>query len=537
MRTYSPVKSLSQLACLCVVALAVRPVIAQTLARPGWAGSGLAAEPWWRNGVIYRVTTAGFQDSDGDGVGDLRGVANRMDYLQALGVDAVLLDEPVAAKGVDAQFDDVISAASQHHMRVLMTVEDGGNSAAQPDSTVVALARMWLTRGAAGIFVKSKQSAVDAAPLLHKLRALADSFAGNRVLLAETATNPAPSTIRAISMEDATPIVSKVAGGKQAVGAQLVEVPLELANATAKTIRAALNGVNNSSPQAGTGSGFFLSEQMFSTQALLDPAHAASLDGRRRAFALVLLASRGAAMVHYGQEIGMLPTMAPAAGKTSLMQWTALNVTPTAKAEAAVVATAEPAPAPAAKASSEEYGTFKPYVPPPKSAAPVASAAKPGQTEAAPEVAAIDLESLPGFTSGNLPDALPPVDPKSINVAHEDVDPNSVLNLYRRLAQLHHDNPTLRAGAETLLDYDDLGAVVWVRQPPKGSVTTTAIIAVCNLSGAPLHLSLNAELTKQHVHVGSLRNLLSTQASATSVQSTDDLTLPPYGVFLGELYH
>jgi len=105
------------------------------------------------------------------------------------------------------------------------------------------------------------------------------------------------------------------------------------------------------------------------------------------------------------------------------------------------------------------------------------------------------------------------------------------------LIELHHDNPTLRNGEETLLDYDDLGAVVWVREPPKGSMTTSAIVAVCNLSGAPLHLSLNQELTRAHVHTGWLRNLLSTQASDSSVQSTDKLTLPPYGVFLGELYH
>lgn len=516
-----------------MAAVAVRPAMAQTLARPGWAGSGLAAEPWWRNGVIYRITASGFQDSDGDGVGDLRGVANRMDYLQALGVDAVLLDEPAAAKGVDAQFDDLISAASQHHVRVLMTVEDGGNSQTTPDSSVVALARMWLTRGAAGIFVKSKQSAADAAPLLHKLRALTDSFAGNRVLLAETATNPAPSTIRAISLDDATPSSSKAAGAKPAVGAQLTEVPLELTNATAKTIRAALNGVNSTAPQAAGA--FFLSEQLFSTQALLDPANVASLDGRRRVFGLVLLASRGAAMLHYGQEIGMLPTMAPAADKTALMQWTPSNVTPAPKVEAApVAATPEPTPAPATKASSEEYGTFRPYVPPPK---PVVSATRTGQPESAAEMPAVDPDSLPGFTSGKLPDALNAVDPKAINVAREDADPNSLLNMYRRLIQLHHDYPTLRAGAETLLDYDDLGAVVWVRQPPKGSTTTTAIIAVCNLSGAPLHLSLNQELSKEHIHPGSIRNLLSTQASATSVQSTDDLSLPPYGVFLGELYH
>jgi hypothetical protein len=374
---------------------------------------------------------------------------------------------------------------------------------------------------------------VAAAPLLHRLRTLTDSFPGDRVLLAATATNPAPSTIHAIAVDDAQP-KSKAAGAKQPAAAQLTEVPVELANATASTLRAVLNGVNGATVvDAGRG-GYFLSEELFSTEALLDPAHAASLDGRRRAFALVLLASRGGASLHYGQEIGMLRTMAANADNKALMQWTPSNVTPEPKVEVPpTVSKPEPTPAPAAKGSSEEYGTFRPYVPPPK---PIAPAAKPGQAEAVPEPA-VDPDSLPGFTKGKLPSVLPSAEAKAVNVAQEEADPNSLLNLYRRLIQLHHDNPTLHSGSELLLDYDDLGAVVWVRQPPKGSTTTTAIIAVCNLSGAPLHLSLNQELSKQHIPTGSLRNLLSTQASQFSVQSTDNLSLPPYGVFLGELYH
>ncbi len=506
---------------------------AQTLARPGWAGSGMAPEPWWQHAVIYRVVPGAFQDSDGDGKGDLRGVANRMDYLQSLGVDAVLLEEPAADVAGDPGFDDLISAAGRQHLRVLMLLQDGGNSATQPDSKLVAMARLWLTRGAAGIYLQSQRSAAEAAPLLHQLRAVTDSFAGQRVLLAATATNPAPSTIHSISLDEAQTTVrtakTKQAGAAQA-GAQLVEVPLELTNATAKTIRAALNGLNIP-PPGGTG-GFFLSEELFSTQELLDAANVASLDGRRRAFALVLLASRGAAALRYGQEIGMLPTVPATTGTSAtapapLMQWTASNAAPVKKVEAAPVA---------AKAPTEEYGTFHPYVPPPKMDAP-----RPKLPEVAPGGVppAVDPDSLAGFTAAEtLPaTAVPPLDAKTINVAHEDPDPNSLLNLYRRLIQLHHDNPTLRTGAEILLDYDDLGAVVWVRQPARGSAATTAIVAVCNLSGAPLHLSLNQELTKQHVHTGSLRNLLSTFASQDSVQSTDNLTLPPYGVFLGELYH
>jgi oligo-1,6-glucosidase len=44
---------------------------------------------WWRGGVIYQVYLRSFADADGDGVGDLRGLLGKVDYLAALGVDAV----------------------------------------------------------------------------------------------------------------------------------------------------------------------------------------------------------------------------------------------------------------------------------------------------------------------------------------------------------------------------------------------------------------------------------------------------------------
>jgi alpha-glucosidase len=46
---------------------------------------------WWKTGVVYQVYPRSFQDSDGDGVGDLRGIESRLDYLKWLGVDAVWL--------------------------------------------------------------------------------------------------------------------------------------------------------------------------------------------------------------------------------------------------------------------------------------------------------------------------------------------------------------------------------------------------------------------------------------------------------------
>jgi alpha-glucosidase len=48
--------------------------------------------PWWKHGVLYQVYPRSFQDSDGDGMGDLDGVAQRLDHLAWLGVDAIWLN-------------------------------------------------------------------------------------------------------------------------------------------------------------------------------------------------------------------------------------------------------------------------------------------------------------------------------------------------------------------------------------------------------------------------------------------------------------
>ncbi|MDT7765132.1 MAG: alpha-glucosidase, partial [Mycobacterium sp.] len=48
--------------------------------------------PWWSHAVFYQVYPRSFRDSNGDGVGDLGGVTAKLDYLKALGVDAIWLN-------------------------------------------------------------------------------------------------------------------------------------------------------------------------------------------------------------------------------------------------------------------------------------------------------------------------------------------------------------------------------------------------------------------------------------------------------------
>ena len=46
-------------------------------------------EPWWRGGVIYQIYPRSFMDSDGNGIGDLQGIINQLNYISTLGVDAI----------------------------------------------------------------------------------------------------------------------------------------------------------------------------------------------------------------------------------------------------------------------------------------------------------------------------------------------------------------------------------------------------------------------------------------------------------------
>ena len=93
---------------------------------------------WWQTGVIYQIYPRSFQDTNGDGVGDLRGITARLDYLVGLGVDAIWISpiypSPMADFGYDvadytgvdplfgtlADFDEMLAAAHKRGLRVIL---------------------------------------------------------------------------------------------------------------------------------------------------------------------------------------------------------------------------------------------------------------------------------------------------------------------------------------------------------------------------------------------------------------------------------
>ncbi|KTE99037.1 glycoside hydrolase family 13 protein [Lacticaseibacillus paracasei] len=60
---------------------------------------------WWQRTVIYQVYPQSFQDSNGDGIGDLKGLIQRLDYLQKLGIDAIWLSPVYQSPGQDNGYD------------------------------------------------------------------------------------------------------------------------------------------------------------------------------------------------------------------------------------------------------------------------------------------------------------------------------------------------------------------------------------------------------------------------------------------------
>jgi alpha-glucosidase len=102
-----------------------------------WSQARAADAPWWKNAVIYEIYPRSFGDSNGDGIGDLNGITRHLDYLEALGVDAIWITPFYPSPQVDfgydisdyeaidpqygtmADFDRLLAEAAQHHIRIV----------------------------------------------------------------------------------------------------------------------------------------------------------------------------------------------------------------------------------------------------------------------------------------------------------------------------------------------------------------------------------------------------------------------------------
>jgi glycosidase len=409
----------SFLALLLILCLSA-PTLAQTLARPGWAGSGMNAEPWWKHAVVYQLDPKNFSENG------LKSIPAHLDYLQSLGVDAILLTNTASdaqtidpALGTLDDLDDLIHQASSRNIRVLLDLKP------TPDPT--STARFWLNRGVAGFHAPTAAEAA-------ALSKVTSSSLGQRIVI----TDEAPQN----PQQNHDPAPQLLLDPRPGTQPQL----------TASAIRPAIEAIE---------------EQSNRIQPLLltdGPTYPRSMtryaDGKHdlaiaKIIATTLLTTRTAALLYYGQELGLTTST-----ESATIHWDA--------------------------------------PPPPAKGQPA-----------------------------------PPPDPTP-NAAVEGANPQSLLNWYRQLSALHHGNATINSGADIILNHDDQNVLAWVRKPSAVSTISPAIVVICNLSAQPVQLSLKADIQRLHLKGSFLRTILRSD-NAIGPMHLESMTIPPYGVFIGQL--
>ncbi|WP_263382547.1 alpha-amylase family glycosyl hydrolase [Granulicella arctica] len=440
-------RAFSVLLFLLLACLLAGPGVGQTLARPGWAGSGMNLEAWWTHAIFYEVDPHGFRDADGNGIGDLRGLTSQLDYIHSLGVDAITVTHVAPAQGeiparlqsIDPavgsldDFDDLIREASRDSLRLIvqLDVPQGTDPAA-----LATIAKFWLSRGAAGISVRSGTPGDPSrAAQLHRLHEVTRSFAGQRILIAESSSTGSAAIPHADIDMVLDPALAQV-GGADAGKLRTAMESLQAASANLALI-AATDGPESDRSAGRIGDGT-------NNQAIA------------KVLATLLLSTRANAQLYFGQEIGF----AAKAGDSALIPW-GVPADPNAK--------------PSAKTASQ-----------------------------GPEVIA------------------------------EEADPDSLLNWYRRLIDLHHGNAILRSGASDLLNHDDQNSIVWISRKATITPLTPAIVVACNLSSKPVTLSLTGDIAKLHLRGNFLRTVIRSD-NGMGGMSLNAITLPPFGVYIGEI--
>jgi alpha-glucosidase len=126
------------MASVAVALLFVGVGFSQSVSSPAPAAKASGNEIWWKHAVVYEIYPRSYQDSNGDGIGDLNGITSRLGYIEGLGVDAIWISPMYPSPQVDfgydisnyesvdpqygtlADMDRLIARAKQHHIRVVL---------------------------------------------------------------------------------------------------------------------------------------------------------------------------------------------------------------------------------------------------------------------------------------------------------------------------------------------------------------------------------------------------------------------------------
>ncbi len=505
--------------CLACTCLFTPSAPAQTLARPGWVGSGMNTDVWWKHAIVYQVNPLNFNpptDKDAATSG-LHGVAQRLDYIHTLGADAILLTaiQPDAAhaQSIDPAYgtlddlDDLIHEASRRHVRILLDLDPH-----IPPADLPNVARFWLNRGIAGFHVigftpEARAQAADVSKA-------SSTYLGQRILIGDVDPTLPSSQQRTYKAPD--PQIAQLLLDTR-LGAVTPLKPAPIRAAVDSTESIAQAG-HNLALLATDGPGFKRSMSRYG-------------DGKNdlaiaKLLATILFTTRAQPLLYYGQELGVdasvisgvTPPNTPADAPKDT------SATPPDKpADTSVTPPEKPKDTPATPVDASKDPSATP------AAAPTET---PRPTPASPIIIWDAPPPPPKDKSAPSPETSTPN--PAPNAVLEDADPNSLLNWYRRLIELHHSNATLNSGEYLTINRDDQNVLIMIRKPKDVSATNPILVILCNLSGEPAHLSIKKDTMKLHLRGSFLRTVLRSD-NGMGTMHLESMTLPPYTAYIGAL--
>ena len=537
-----------------------------------------SADPWWKHAVIYEIYPRSFQDSNGDGLGDLNGITQRLDYLKDLGVDAIwiapIYPSPQVDFGYDisdyqdidpqygtlADFDHLLAEAKQRNIRIVMDAvlnhtsdkhpwfvelassrtnpkrdwyiwRDGkgpgkppnnwlstfGHSAwqynaktdqyyyhyfyvQQPDLNwrnpeveqgVFNMLRFWLDRGVAGFRLDAvptlfedpslqdaemmagknkfgdpnqltnlQENLPEVHGVIKRMRAMINSYPDDRVLIGETYLP---------NVEE----LDKWYGGAQRDELQL---PMDMQVGFEPKLDAHefRQRIEDAETKVHGGQPLFVFDNHDNPRSAFrygDGRHNKAID---QMLTTILFTTRSTALMYYGDEIEM-PTTEP---KSKSQVRDPIGITGW----------------PLEKGRDGERTPMQ-----------------------------WDSSTAAGFSTN--PNTWLPVaaDYKTLNVAVESREPDSMLNWYKKLIALRRSNAALHDGTMAMLDAGNPNIVAWNRIAPDGKV----VLVACNFAATPQEFSM-----------GSGKTAMVLAASGGEKKSMVDLKtvkLPAYGSIVVEV--
>jgi alpha-glucosidase len=580
------------------------PLPAQPAAAPDGPTRPAANSPsWWRNAVIYEIYPRSFQDSNGDGIGDLNGITSRLDYLEKLGIDAIWLTPIYPSPQVDfgydisdyntidsqygtlADFSRLVAEAKKRHIGIIMDLvlnhtsdqhpwflesrssrnnpkrnwymwRDGkmvngkleppnnwesvfGHSAwewdaktgqyyyhrfyvQQPDlnwnnpevrKAMYDVARLWISRGVVGFRLDAITSLFedpsdtdeayvlgpDGKPLinafgdkevttdktdnlpevhdvLRQLRQATDAASGHRVVLIGETYLRSIDDLRKMYGPDHNEL--QLPMDMQVGFINKFDVAL-----FRKRINEAETGLNGDQPLFVFDNHDNPRWDRYQTSAGGNPmfGYGPHHDDMGRVIATVLFASRDTAMMYYGDEIGMVTT--PPTRKEDVRDPIGITGWPKEKGR-----------------DGERT---------------------PMQWNGGPDA---------GFSSAGVKTWLPiPAGAKTVNVAAEEREPDSMLLWYRQIIALKKSDPALHQGDQIMLNTADDRVLSWLRKAPDGE----AVVVACNFTAQPR--TVHFQLSGQGIPGTRVKTLMKSPG-APEPHSLDPIQLGPYGVFIGQVH-